>query len=204
MVRHVEVSPEVKAAIVDTLRSSNGTLSKGTAALGESRVGGDILWACQGQGTSDVILVWHIATGILEARHGAASSTNSRSAGNRAVVATHLSRYCAYLVAAAPELLPDDKAWSKKLHETVSRDIKLALAETTSSLLEHDGAIAVRLGERSEHEVVKGRGWGSSWWSWFQMRRVSWPASGARSCCTPRPLTTSRRTRRRSPMVPSW
>ncbi|KAG2561000.1 uncharacterized protein LOC120643940 [Panicum virgatum] len=157
LMRRVQVSPEVKAAIVDALRRSNGgALSKCTAALGESRIGGDILWACQGQGTSDVILVWHIATGILDAgSHGGgadASSTSSRSAGKRAV-ATRLSRYCAYLVAAAPELLPDDTAWSKKLHGAVSRDIKLALAGEPAA--EHDAAIAARLGERCEHEVVK-------------------------------------------------
>ena len=94
-----------------------------------------------------MILVWQIATGILDAGHGraASSSTSSRSAaGKQRAVATHLSRYCAYLVAAAPELLPDDKAWSKKLHEAVWRDIKLALAGGEPA--EHGGAVAARLG----------------------------------------------------------
>ena len=44
----------------------------------------------------------------------------------------------------APELLPDDDAWSRKLCETVSQDIE-----------RNADAMATRLGKRSEYKMVK-------------------------------------------------
>ncbi|KAL6868140.1 hypothetical protein ACP4OV_014985 [Aristida adscensionis] len=160
--QHVRVPSEVKAAIVDALRSSNGVLSKGTAALRRSRIiGGELLWACQGEGASDVILTWHVATAIFDARHGGAASASSSSspssAASAAAVATHLSRYCVYLMAAAPELLPDDTAWSTKLCTAARKDIERALAGAA-----HDGggggamvAALLSLSDTSEQEVVR-------------------------------------------------
>ncbi|CAN6374798.1 unnamed protein product [Urochloa humidicola] len=145
-IQHVQVPPEVKTSIVNALRSSNGRLSKGTAALHKSRTGERLLWACEGEGTSDVILVWHICTSIFESKYGQASST-------KRIVAMLVSQYCVYLMAATPELLPDDKAWSKKLYETVSKDIEHALAGNNEPL-EHEGMVEL-LNERSEYELVK-------------------------------------------------
>ncbi|KAL6601550.1 hypothetical protein ACP70R_044770 [Stipagrostis hirtigluma subsp. patula] len=146
--RHVRVPSEVKAGIVDALRSSNGVLSKGgTAALHRSRVGGGLLWACEGKGASDVILTWHVATAIFDAGHGG-------DGGGKRAVATHLSRYCVYLMAAAPELLPDDRAWSTKLCEAARGDVERALAG--AAVQEGGGgAMAALLGARSEQEVVR-------------------------------------------------
>lgn len=151
-IKHVQVPLVVKAAILDALRSSNGRLSKGTAALRRSRIGHRLLWACQARGTSDVILAWHISTGVFdfEASHGGASVASS---SNNRTVATRLSRYCVYLMAAHPELLPDDWEWSKKLFDAVSGDIKRALAGDGQA--EHEGMAVALLNERSEHEVVK-------------------------------------------------
>jgi hypothetical protein len=56
------------------------------------------------------------------------------------------------VVADVPQLLPDDKAWSRKLYKTLSRGIRCALAGDPG---EHDGIVAARLAERSEHQVVK-------------------------------------------------
>ena len=144
-IQHVQVPLAVKAAIVDALRSSNGCLSRGMAALRNSRIGDRLLWVCEGEGTSDVILAWHISTSIFEARHGGASST-------KRTVAIHLSQYCVYLMAAAPELLPDDKAWFKKQYETISKDIERVLAGDEPT--EHESMVAL-LNEKSEYEVVK-------------------------------------------------
>ncbi|KAL6647108.1 hypothetical protein ACP70R_014545 [Stipagrostis hirtigluma subsp. patula] len=44
------------------------------------------------------------------------------------IVASHLSRYCAYLVSWCPELLPDDDAWSKGLYKAVKKDAERVLA----------------------------------------------------------------------------
>ncbi|KAG2569064.1 hypothetical protein PVAP13_7NG369625 [Panicum virgatum] len=144
-IQHVQVPSAVKAAIVDALRSSNGRLSRGMAALRNSRIRDHLLWVCQGEGTSDVILAWHISTSIFEARHGGTSST-------KRTVAIHLSQYCVYLMAAAPELLPDDKAWSKKQYETISKDIERVLAGDEPA--EHESMVAL-LNERSEHELLE-------------------------------------------------
>ncbi|CAO2141264.1 unnamed protein product [Urochloa humidicola] len=145
-IQKVQVPPEVKASIVNALRSSNGRLSKGTAALHKSRTGERLLWACEGEGISDVIIVWHICTSIFESKHGGASST-------KRIIAMLLSQYCIYLMADAPELLPDDKAWSKKLYETVSKDIKHALAGNNEPV-ENESMVEL-LNERSEYELVK-------------------------------------------------
>lgn len=69
--QRVNVPAEVKASIIDALKSSNGCLSKGIAALQDNGVGNHVLWACKKQLMSQVILVWHIATDIFETGHGA-------------------------------------------------------------------------------------------------------------------------------------
>lgn len=158
------VSDQVKSAIIDKLRSSKGRqLTKGTASLGSDNQN-QLLWACscgaEGSSTNDVLLVWHIATTILEVRYPSPSTT--ASSRNR-VVATHLSGYCAYLVACCPELLPDDDGWSKDLYKAVKEDARKALAGVShahapaSSPEEEYKKLVQLLGadEDSRHKVVK-------------------------------------------------
>ncbi|KAF7040863.1 hypothetical protein CFC21_050731 [Triticum aestivum] len=145
--QHVNVSSDVKASIIDTLKNSNNCLSKGTTALLNNGIGNHVLWACEEQDTSHVILVWHIATGIFEARYGA--STGCSAEKNTTM---HLSRYCVYLMESTPELLPPDKAWSKKLYKIVSEDIKRALPGGSMSV--EYGSMVELLGGESRHEVV--------------------------------------------------
>ncbi|KAM3355438.1 hypothetical protein ACQJBY_025925 [Aegilops geniculata] len=147
-VQQVNVSSQVKASIIYALKSSNGCLSKGTAALRNSGIGNHVLWACQGQDTSHVILVWHIATGIFKANHGISIGCSSDKK-----TAMHLSRYCVYMMASTPELLPSDEAWSMKLYKTVNEDIKRALAGGIM-LVEYCSMVEL-LGDESRHEVVK-------------------------------------------------
>ncbi|CAO1948841.1 unnamed protein product [Urochloa humidicola] len=126
--RSVKIPEAVKVCIIRTVRSyhSNGQqLSNGTESL--RRVGGErFLEACRSNGTSDIILTWHIATCILEVRnpyrHGFWPELDDK------ITATHLSRYCAYLMAWSPELLPDDEEWSSSLYASVKKDAKCALA----------------------------------------------------------------------------
>jgi hypothetical protein len=70
------VPREVKAAIVEALIRSNGSLSSGLVALQNSGIGDAVLWAIQGESTSDVILVWHIATSIVDSRHAASTGSS--------------------------------------------------------------------------------------------------------------------------------
>lgn len=84
--KSVKVPDQVKSAIIDKLKSSKGSLSltKGTASLRHQSVlqGSDsLLWACscgaEGSSTTDVLLVWHIATTILEVRRPRRTTTVS-------------------------------------------------------------------------------------------------------------------------------
>uniref|UniRef100_A0A8R7QSD6 DUF4220 domain-containing protein n=2 Tax=Triticum urartu TaxID=4572 RepID=A0A8R7QSD6_TRIUA len=166
---NVKVPSEVKACIINALRSTSGSngagLSKGTTSLRQSQAGRSLLWACNNsKGTSDTILVWHITTTILEVRHphhqgdGRPSSVVSE----KKIAATHLSCYCAYLVESCPELLPDDDAWSKYLYKEVKKDAERALVSggdgiEVSSLTPEAGyrQLIELLGATQNHEVLK-------------------------------------------------
>ncbi|CAL5076965.1 unnamed protein product [Urochloa decumbens] len=125
--RSVKIPEAVKVCIIRTVRSyysSEHQLSNGTESLRRSR-GERFLWACSSSGTSDTILTWHIATCILEVRHPYRHDFWPES--DNKINATHLSRYCAYLMAWSPELLPDDEEWSSSLYAIVKKDVKCAL-----------------------------------------------------------------------------
>ncbi|KAF7034063.1 hypothetical protein CFC21_045116 [Triticum aestivum] len=147
-VRRINIPSEVKASIIDTLKSSKGCLSKGTAALLDNGIGNHVLWACEEQDISHIILVWHIATDIFKAGHGASTDCSADKK-----TAMHMSQYCVYMMASTPELLPPDKGWSKKLYKIVSEDIKHTFAGGSVSV-EYDIMVQL-LGEESRHEVVK-------------------------------------------------
>jgi hypothetical protein len=64
----------------------------------------ELCWACQIDDSFTLIhsiLLWHVATCFCELSEVLRTSNNQND-----VVATSLSRYCAYLVAFAPTLLP--------------------------------------------------------------------------------------------------
>uniref|UniRef100_A0A0D9WV88 DUF4220 domain-containing protein n=1 Tax=Leersia perrieri TaxID=77586 RepID=A0A0D9WV88_9ORYZ len=155
--KKVKVPGMVKSAIILKLRSSEGRrLTNGTASP-RCLQRDNLLWACSGKGTTDVLLVWHIATSILEVRHPAASSS-SEGDSNR-IVATHLSGYCAYLVAYCPELLPDDDGWSNDLYKVVKENARIALAGVGRALVsspeEEYKKLVQLLSADCRHEVVR-------------------------------------------------
>nr|CAB3451872.1 unnamed protein product [Digitaria exilis] len=157
----VKLPTAVKVCIMDALRSaasSNGChLGNGRTSLHRSQVGKSFLWACNGKSTSDIILTWHIATCILEVRHPLPISDKNK------IAATHLSRYCAYLMTWSPELLPDEVAWCKDLYETVKEDAARVLATramtgpSTPEAEYHD--LVQLLSEGSRHLVLKNGVW---------------------------------------------
>jgi hypothetical protein len=79
---------------------------------------GHLAWACdENGGVAAVILVWHLATALLETR---ADQHPLSPAGKAAVM---LSRYCAYLVAYEPGLLPDDRAWTERAYADIAAEL---------------------------------------------------------------------------------
>ncbi|CAD6268482.1 unnamed protein product [Miscanthus lutarioriparius] len=158
----IKVPSAVKASIVDALRRSrNGQLSNGKVSLRRwSEVGETFLWACNSNSASNVILTWHIATSILEVRNPCKHDQQQSSPiSDHKIAATHISRYCTYLVTWCPELLPDDVAWSKSMYEAIKKDAEHALTKhsaTGSSVSEYEYHQLVELlSSNSNHEVVK-------------------------------------------------
>jgi hypothetical protein len=166
--RKVRVPAAVKLCIIQALRRTRddgGQLSNGAACLRRRRgqVGESFNWACSNRSTSYTILTWHIATSILEVRYphlndeGQGSPPLSNT--DYKMVATHLSRYCAYLVTWCPELLPDDHEWSRSLYENVKKDTRRVLAGCTAGDSLTSEAKCQQLVEllstEAKHEVVK-------------------------------------------------
>jgi hypothetical protein len=114
----------------------------------------NFLWARGTQGTSDTLLAWHIATTIFEARNPPSQASSSSGS-----VAMHLSRYCAYLVAYSPELLPDEDAWSKSLYKATKKGVERALRHavpTATPEQEYRQLVELLISAPgSKHEVLK-------------------------------------------------
>nr|XP_034581299.1 uncharacterized protein LOC117844663 isoform X2 [Setaria viridis] len=119
----VELSAEVKEALVQSLECTQGVLTNGQSSLRSNRAD-DLLWACRhddmhqysGTGSSEqkdnqthFILTWHIATCYCEGLAKMAypcPSVGGDLKQRDLDVATKLSKYCAYLVVSEPKLLP--------------------------------------------------------------------------------------------------
>ncbi|CAL5077600.1 unnamed protein product [Urochloa decumbens] len=123
----VELSAEVKEALVQSLECTQGVLTNGQSSL-RSNGAGDLSWACRhdkmqhDSGTQErdklqvyVILTWHIATGYCEL--GAKARGNGRN--NHLGIATKLSKYCAYLLMSEPKLLPGHHYDTRRVFEAV-------------------------------------------------------------------------------------
>ncbi|CAD6221405.1 unnamed protein product [Miscanthus lutarioriparius] len=134
-----------------------------TASLHRIHVGDRFIRACNGKGTADIILTWHIATCILEVRHPYRHDMvedSSLVAHQHKIVATHLSRYCAYLMTWFPEILPDEVEWSKTLYDAVHQDATrvISVRAATSLQLAPEAEyleLVQLLSEGSRHEVLQ-------------------------------------------------
>jgi hypothetical protein len=70
------------------------------------------------------VMVWHIATRYCElADHQEEQGGGDSSREKNRRVATVLSKYCAYLVAFAPELLPGPAAQTTRAHPSFMADL---------------------------------------------------------------------------------
>jgi hypothetical protein len=154
--KSVKVPREVKAAIVNTLRSNSGRgddLRNGKLRWQQLGIqfGNNFIQARGTQGTSDTLLAWHIATTIFEARNPPSLSSSSGS------VAMHLSRYCAYLLAYSPQLLPDDEKWSKDMYKATKKGAESALRDTVPMAtpeLEYQQLVRLLGRAGSKHDVL--------------------------------------------------
>ncbi|KAK8447739.1 hypothetical protein SEVIR_8G142800v4 [Setaria viridis] len=122
------VPGEAKTLIMERLArvgSHGAALTNGTAALykDEHRAcvrSDELAWACGG-GVAEVMLTWHVATAMLEARCARRQQHAPPEPGRTAAMA--LSGYCAYLVALHPELLPDDKDGTEVLFNEMKKEL---------------------------------------------------------------------------------
>ena len=109
---HVKLPMGVKKAIIHSLKTSGQRLTNGVASLQRNGVHVLLSWACELPTTTHVIMVWHIATILCELNLSSqvivtGEQVNQQRKSEDFIVATKLSKYCAYLVAFAPRLLPD-------------------------------------------------------------------------------------------------
>lgn len=102
----VSVPDSVRIFVALALQDMNGGPTNGTRTLQRNRHGirDDLTWTCTPSVASHThtILIWHIATCYCDM-----SLESERPWSPSYEVATTLSRYCAYLVAFAPDLLPE-------------------------------------------------------------------------------------------------
>uniref|UniRef100_A0A0E0L755 DUF4220 domain-containing protein n=1 Tax=Oryza punctata TaxID=4537 RepID=A0A0E0L755_ORYPU len=124
----VPVPGQVKHSIAEYMAKSlydgDGFLfsrSNGMSAVADHP---ELLPFCEssGGGVAEVILTWHIATGILEEKCPPATSQS-----DDVVVARTLSRYMAYLVAFHPELLPGNQDSTELVFEAMNNELKQVL-----------------------------------------------------------------------------
>ncbi|KAI4973020.1 hypothetical protein ZWY2020_010451 [Hordeum vulgare] len=126
VLRTAPVPNKAKHSIVESLVTHirhGSDLNNGSSVLINRR---DLWPACRSEIIAEVILTWHVATTILEAectpdkgKHGKASHYHT--------VATRLSKYCAYLVAFHPELLPDNQDKTELVFEAAMADLQRRL-----------------------------------------------------------------------------
>jgi hypothetical protein len=121
--RRIELPVEVKKAIVLSLRTNGQQLSNGEASLQRNGVENEFSWACRLETQTHVIMAWHIATSLCEIEASEPISTREEAQMQREsehfIVATSLSKYCAYLVAFTPRLLPDHAYTTETIFDQV-------------------------------------------------------------------------------------
>ncbi|CAD6231482.1 unnamed protein product [Miscanthus lutarioriparius] len=162
LMKSLPVSPLVRDAVLRSLLSSYGDGASQDSAAAR-RVGGKVDWAmygshkswawdADGSSNTELILVWHVGTRLLEMK--------STSASPDMIAACHLSYYCAYLVAVAPELLPDSAAWTRRRYKEVSDDVRAALGADgggggTESTAERYERLLAELSKDSRDTVLR-------------------------------------------------
>ncbi|CAD6220142.1 unnamed protein product [Miscanthus lutarioriparius] len=129
----IRLSDNVKLAVAQTLKRNAGQLSNGASSL--RRNGHDrLIWACRQENHANSMLIWHIATEYCEIIHVHQSVTAEQTSisDDDLNIARSLSRYCAYLLAFVPELLPDHHLDTTACFHGVRKDALEFLREERS------------------------------------------------------------------------
>ncbi|CAN6374284.1 unnamed protein product [Urochloa humidicola] len=146
----VSIPDSLKRLVARTLRDINsGPPTIGTRSLrldGDNRSQlHDLSWTCRQETFTHTILIWHIATCYCDMSQpleeetaqsldeDMSQSLKEPSTGYRKV-ATTLSRYCAYLVAFLPELLPEHSLTAKAVLQHVLQESKDQLGTTRMTM----------------------------------------------------------------------
>ncbi|CAN6463480.1 unnamed protein product [Victoria cruziana] len=158
----VPLRPEIKRTVVDRLRSSWRHLRNGEFSLMQNSAHKELSWLRINRETCiHRILIWHIATTLCEPPPpvrrwwSAAFPRKWRSrerniykqiapCNTHQLVATQLSKYCAYLVAFAPELLPGNRFLTRTTFDDVVADAtaRLGKCRTTEQMQERARELA--------------------------------------------------------------
>ncbi|XBJ06341.1 hypothetical protein VPH35_024981 [Triticum aestivum] len=151
----VKVPRAVKASIMNALRSYERSRDNNhmpsLCTRPQLKTSDNLLWVVDGtKGIANTILVCHIATNILELR----SAGSCQPPSDHKTAAIHLSRYCAYLVANSPELLPEDDEWCKSLYKTVKKKAEHILAGVSTAEVEYQQLVRL-MSASQNHEVLK-------------------------------------------------
>lgn len=159
----IAVPKEVKRSIAEYIATSlydpdniggrGRALSNGKLAVAGHR---ELRRACENESVAEVILAWHVATCLFEERRPPCPKEEEGTASAR-VVATTLSKYCAYLVAYHPELLPDSQEYTESVFEAMEIELRSTVGFWSYYLPDIVGArhekvrsLAEKLGEALE------------------------------------------------------
>ncbi|KAG2632742.1 hypothetical protein PVAP13_2NG123006 [Panicum virgatum] len=113
----------VFSATAEYLRRAWGNLTT-SKALQRNGVSRQLSWTLQNETQAESMLIWHIATEYLIIALPDEEATGS---SRHREVATKLSRYCAYLMSEAPELLPGNSVDTKFILDRAMLEAREAL-----------------------------------------------------------------------------
>ena len=132
----------MKKAIIASLKANEQQLNNGETSLERNGVKNEVSWACRLETQTHVIMIWHIATCLCEINW---KQANLQRESEHFVVATALSKYCAYLVAFAPRFLPDHAYITEFMFDQVVQEARDKLKGCNSPATMYDKMM--RLGE---------------------------------------------------------
>ncbi|KAI4978471.1 hypothetical protein ZWY2020_015224 [Hordeum vulgare] len=178
------VTDDAKLVIVRAIKdvlapSSDACFSNGITALRRHDFP-HLEWACDNKmGGATVIMVWHVATALFETR-----DRQKHPLPPYGQAALTLSRYCAYLVAYEPGLLPDDEAWTEKVYNDMAMELNNSFRSCSTTVHRREALMSFSPAGEEEKSVSQAKvsNWGCSW--------------RAESGRTTSPMTTCARTRR--------
>ena len=132
----------MKKAIIASLKANEQQLNNGETSLERNGVKNEVSWACRLETQTHVIMIWHIATCLCEINW---KQANLQRESEHFVVATTLSKYCAYLVAFAPRFLPDHAYITEFMFDQVVQEARDKLKGCNSPATMYDKMM--RLGD---------------------------------------------------------